>query len=243
MKIIKFFSHDKYLNLGQPIPARKTIPQWYKNAENVFMDPLDPENKEHPGLKKCIPFLDTMMSGYFLTFPVNVYINEQKEESDLSHLFQTENDLSIRWDGPPSFANLINERPSMSGSTMPRPAGHYPNHLVFGGTWSVKTPRGWSILMTQPLNRYDLPFTTSSGIVDSDHFTSPGNVPFFIKKGFSGVIPAGTPFLQLIPIKRANWTMSLNDKMLRDRHIKESLSIRQPETSYKKSSWVRKKYE
>ena len=32
-----------------------------------------------------------------------------------------------------------------------------------------------------------------------------GNVPFFIKSGFEGVIPAGTPIAQLIPIKREKW--------------------------------------
>jgi hypothetical protein len=54
----------------------------------------------------------------------------------------------------------------------------------------------------------DLPFQTLSGIVDYDDFIAerfPNNLPFYIYKGFSGVIPAGTPMYQMIPIKRDAW--------------------------------------
>ena len=242
LKLIKFFSNESYYNLGKPIPAKSQIPEWYRLSESTFVE--EQTQTEHAGLKKCMPFMDTMISGYFLTFPVNVYVNEKKKEQDsLSHLFNDyDNDLSIRWDGPQAFANLISERPKELGANMPRPAGHYPNHLTFRGSWSIKTPRGWSVLMTPPLNRYDLPFTTSSGIIDSDKFASPGNIPFFLKRGFSGVIPAGTPLVQLIPIKRESWQMVDNDPALRDVHVKEGLMVREKETSYKKISWERKKY-
>lgn len=239
MKLIKFFANKEYFDLGQPVPTKKNIPEWYRKAESTYVS----EDGESPGLKKCIPFLDTFMAGYVLRLPVNVYINEEKQESSLSGLFNNgENNLQIRWDGPPSLQNFIMERPSESGSTMPRPAGHYPNHLVFREFWSIKTPRGWSILMTQPLNRHDLPFTIPSGIIDSDKFYSPGNLPFFVKKGFSGMVPEGTPIAQLIPIKRADWKMVV-DSGMEDLEIKQFSIIQNPETSYKKKFWQRKKYD
>lgn len=242
MKVIKFFSHKHYLGLGKPTPSKYMIPEWYRKAESTWVD--SQTGIENSGLKKCMPYMDTMVSGYFLTLPVNVYVNEHKKDSSLAHIFRDEeNDLSIRWDGPPAFSNFIAERPEALGKTMPRPAGHYPNHLVFSGSWSIKTPRGWSTLMTPPLNRYDLPFTSSSGIIDSDKFTSPGNIPFFMRKGFSGMIPEGTPMVHLIPIKRENWAMSTDDESLRDTHIKESFVVREPETAYKKTAWKRKKYD
>jgi hypothetical protein len=238
MKIIKFFASEEYRDFGKPSPTKKHIPEWYRKAESTY----DLEGFPSAGLKKCMPYMDSLISGYVLTFPVNVYINEQK--NDLGYLFQnSENNLQIRWDGPPEFSDLIMERPIELGSTMPRPAGHYPNHLVFSGKWSIKTPRGWSLLMTPPLNRYDLPFTASSGIIDSDKFTSPGNIPFFIKKGFSGVIPEGTPLVQLIPIKRESWLMSENDKSLEDLRVIERSLIRNPKTEYKHFAWKRKKFD
>lgn len=242
LKLIKFFSEQKHFNLGKPVPAKKEIPEWYRLSESTFIDPNT--QTEHAGLKKCVPFMDTMVSGYFLTIPVNIYVNEKKpENSDLNRLFNNnDSELSLSWDGPPAFKDIIMERPKETGHMMPRPAGHHPNHLVFSGKWSVKTPRGWSLLMTPPLNRYDLPFTSSSGIIDSDKFTSPGNIPFFIRQGFSGVIPAGTPFVQLIPIKRAEWQMVDNDIGLQDRQVKESFLAREKDKNYKKTMWQRKKY-
>jgi hypothetical protein len=97
--------------------------------------------------------------------------------------------------------------------------------------------------MTHPLNRFDLPFTTTSGIVDSDKFFAPGNVPFFIKEGFSGIIPEGTPFLQLIPIKRATWKMVENNKGLSDMNTIQGNWVRQKGFEYKKIMWDRKKYD
>ena len=51
---------------------------------------------------------------------------------------------------------------------MPRPEGHHPNHLAFKGFWGMKTPKGWSLLVVHPLNRHDLPWTITSGIMDAD---------------------------------------------------------------------------
>ncbi len=239
MKIIKFFAEKEYLSLGQPSPTKQHIPDWYRKAETTY----NYGGQDSPGLKTCMPFLDTLTSGYVLETPVNIYVNEEKNEEKLSKLFNNaESNLRIRWDGPESLENFIMERPEESGSTMPRPSGHYPNHLVFSEFWSIKTPRGWSLLMTHPLNRHDLPFTTASGIIDSDKWFAPGNVPFFIKKGFSGVIPKGTPFAQLIPIKRSEWKMAI-DKGLADTNYKQASVARNPDTSYKKSMWQRKRYE
>lgn len=239
MKIIRFFAEKEYLDLGKPSPAKQAIPEWYRKAETTYVS----DKKNVPGLKTCMPFLDTLTSGYFLNTPVNIYVNEESNQDSLSNVFGNAGDsLRIRWDGPESLSNFIMERPEESGATMPRPPGHYPNHLVFSEFWSTKTPRGWSLLMTHPLNRHDLPFTTASGIIDSDKWFSPGNVPFFIKKGFSGVIPKGTPFAQLIPIKREEWQMAIDPGMA-DTNYKQASIVRDSQNSYKKSMWKRKRYE
>jgi len=36
-------------------------------------------------------------------------------------------------------------------------------------------------------------------------FWGSGNYPFFLKKDFEGIIPAGTPMYQMIPVKRDSW--------------------------------------
>jgi hypothetical protein len=228
MKIIRFFSDRAPDNVGQPTPIKEFLPEWYRQAETTY---VEANGSEAAGLKKCAPYMDALISGYALVTPMDIFVSENEDGS-----------LKIGWNGTQSTGNFIQERPKGSGATMPRPAGHHPNHLIFSGFWGIKTPKGWSLLVTHPLNRHDLPFTTLSGIMDSDNFAASGNIPFFIKQGFVGVIPAGTPFAQLIPIKRAKWAMVKNDKGLVDLEHIHGESARNPETNYKKKFWVRKDY-
>ena len=228
MKIIRFFSKKEYSNLGQPTPMKKFLPSWYRESETTFKDD---NGEEISGLKRCIPFLDAMISGYALLTPVDIFVSKGEN-----------GELNVRWNSPEIFQDFIHERVKALGEKMPRPPGHYPNHLAFKGFWGIKTPRGWSLLVVQPLNRHDLPFTITSGIMDSDKYSTSGNIPFFIKEDFVGVIPAGTPFAQLIPVKRAKWTSLKNDTGIQYLENLQGAFVRSPGKSYKKYFWQRKEY-
>ena len=231
MKIIRFFSAKQYENLGQPIPAKRVLPEWYRESEVTFTDPNDPNKVESSGLKKCVPFMDAMISGYVLTTPVDIFVSKNEDGS-----------LKIGWNSSEILDGFISERPKELGEKMPRPPGHYPNHLAFRGFWGFKTPRGWSSLVVHPLNRHDLPFTITSGIMDSDKYSTSGNIPFFMKEDFVGVIPAGTPFAQIIPIKRETWKSIDNDQGLLYLEPLQGSTVRTPGKSYKKLFWQRKEY-
>lgn len=223
MKLIHFFSKPDNQGLGEPQPMKSFLPKWWKDGEDKLPD-------GHAGMKKCVPFLDVMLAGYALVTPLDIFVAKNDDGS-----------LNISWNGPTSLENFIGERPNALGSTIPRPAGHYENHLVFKGFWGIRTPKGWSVLVTHPFNRFDLPFTTMAGLIDSDEFSASGNIPFFIKEGFIGVIPAGTPFAQVVPVKRANWK-SINNKGLVDLEAIHGGVVRSGKDSYKKSFWHRKDY-
>ena len=235
MKFIHF-SCSSDQELGTPVPLKNVMPQWYKDAETFFTVKdqevsLDGENEEkNAGLKTCAPFLDSLLNGYAVLTPFDIYVKKREDGS-----------LDLKWNAPPQWEEFISERPGESGATMPRPAGHHPNHLVWASHWGVKAPRGYSLIFTHPLNRFDLPFTTMSGIIDSDKFYGNGNVPFFIKEDFIGVIPKGTPFLQIIPVKRNSWKM-LVSKGLKDKMYVQGMIAREKETKYKRKLWVRKEF-
>jgi len=178
-----------------PTAIKKLVPEWYKKAEIYWKK----DGQDIAGLKTCLPFMDAMITGYALTTPVDIYIKKTDEGN-----------LSIEWDRKVHPSGIVNERLGESGSTIVRPAGHEDNHLIWQSAWGWKVPKGYSVLVTHPLNRFDLPFTTLSAIVDSDRYFGWGNIPFFIKSGFEGIIPAGTPFAQLLPIKRDKWTYVQN---------------------------------
>jgi hypothetical protein len=231
MKLFKVFSRDGLREWGKPVAIRQAVPEWYRLSESTYVDPADPNREEHAGLKKCMPFMDTLVSGYTLVTPVDIYVTKDEQGNP-----------RFSWNGPDALRGFVDERPKELGLNMPRPAGHYPNHLVFSGFWGWKTPKGWSTLVVHPLNRYDLPFTISAGIVDSDNFNAPGNVPFFLRQDFEGTIPAGTPFAQIIPIKRASWMLVDDSTGMSDVEKVQGKLVRQPETLYKRIFWRKKDY-
>jgi hypothetical protein len=229
MKHIQFIPTDpESFALGKPRPAKDVIASWYKKGELTF---TGPNGSLIDGMKACIPFLDVMISGYVLVTPIDITVTLNEDGTQ-----------SVNWDGPECLRAFVGERPKALGSTIPRPAGHSPNGLVWSSRWGWKTPRGWSTLVTHPFNRHDLPFTTLNAFMESDTYIGAGNIPFFLKEGFSGVIPAGTPFAQLIPVKRATWSHSVSYGMSKVAHALGGIT-RANNHFYKRKHWVRKKYE
>ena len=223
MKLIEFvsileFSSNKPLE-PTPEPMIKHLPEWYKKAKKYF-------SEKNSTYKNCAPFFDSMSAGYALLTPCDIsfFIEDGEPKVFL----------------PKGYEGFVTERPPMG--EFHSPTGHYKKHFAWSPSWGVRTPTGYSALYLTPLNMFSLPFTNTSGIIDSDKVYHPGNIPFFLKEGFTGVIPKGTPYIQVIPIKRDSWesnnvTVSVSDI----EHFKPG-SDRIPEY-YKTKVWERKFYE
>jgi hypothetical protein len=212
-----------------PVTAKSLIPEWYKETKNIKSDSA--ENAIKKNIKDCMPFLDTLMSGYIWTLPSDLYVERVPgKDSEPKITMNPE-------------VNYIDTRTPMQSGKMSVPDGCYDTHFVWKHPLHIKTPPGYSILVTHPLNRHDLPFISLSGMVDSDKTVwRPGNYPFFIKKNFEGVIPKGTPVLQIIPIKRDNW-VSENDKSMLDSWSQDAYEVGSILRGwYKKAHWQRKSY-
>jgi hypothetical protein len=125
---------------------------------------------------------------------------------------------------------------------MPLPEGYDRDALKWSVPWSIKTPPGYSLLFTHPLNRFDLPFYTMSGIVDTDTYEIPVNLPFVIKEGFMGKIEKGTPLAQVIPIKRENWKSSVEEYNSKNNFLLDKLRT-VIDGSYRLQWWHKKNYE
>ena len=127
---------------------------------------------------------------------------------------------------------------------MPVDESFHSTEFVWQRPWSTILPDGYSAIIMHPLNRVDLPFITMSGIIDFDKSVHApiGNIPFFIKKGFTGIIPAGTPMFQLIPFKRDNWNSE--NQAYSDIFWEEKMNQRKGIVDlYKKRVWQKKSYE
>ncbi len=227
MKLIRFFTEKQKETFGQPRPTKQTIPNWYKHAESSF---TNADGSESAGLKKCMPYVDVMMAGYVLTIPVDIHVSKKEN-----------GELRISYEETP-LGEFIHERPAELGHTMPRPFGFAPNHLAYKSHWGWAVPKGFSVLVTHPFNRVDLPFHTVSALMDSDEFFAAGNIPFFIRGDFEGVIPAGTPLAQLLPVKREDWKMIDNDSSIVNKAAYQGRVARDPRFGYKRVMWHRKEY-
>jgi hypothetical protein len=88
---------------------------------------------------------------------------------------------------------------------------------------------------------------TVSGIIDNDKVNLPGSFPFFIKQGWTGILPAGTPYAQLLPFLREDWksTISIpNISEMTNNNMENSKKYRIPNGGvYKKEVWTRRLYE
>jgi hypothetical protein len=174
---------------------------------------------------KCIPFFDALTCGYYYLLEDDLFVDLNKDG------FPT-----LTWKGE---VMLIDKRPTLE---VPIPGDCHQLHFGFRMNWFYKTPPGYSVLVTHPMNRYDLPFYTLSGIVDSDIWGLPVFFSFFLKRNFIGVIPKGTPIMQYIPFKRDNWELELdyNSETIEEEQFKAEKRRTMVTGYYKKDIWQKK---
>jgi hypothetical protein len=178
--------------LPRPIPAAFGLPDWFKALPQKAFNPTMGE--EMHGIKKCPPFIDAMTCGFLIPLAMDLSMRdgEMTWSFDVPKGFVTEYACS-----PVSFHD-----PSQVAGT---PFFDEDRYIVkFNNFWTIEAPPGYSLLFTHPINRPDLPFTTMTGLVDSDIFHDvPVHFPArWHDKNFNGVLPKGTPVAQCVPVKR-----------------------------------------
>lgn len=225
MKII--FTNTSGIDIEQPQPASKFVPDWYRNMESYIGGEKKPsgDGGTKITIKRCMPVFDAITSGYIITSPADIYVSLK----DGQQFFE--------W---PTLA-LIGFHPIDQAPNHPVRNQHaYPKWM---NPWAIKTPKGYSVLFTQPMHRESV-FTILPGIVDTDTYTAPVNFPMVINDpNFEGLIPKGTPIAQVIPFKREDWQMEVGF----EKELKEQFNIAQKLQTkffdrYKSMFWSRKEY-
>jgi len=211
------------------VSSKKNIPDWYKkipafNANNIQFN----GRMTVKSAKNCIPFFDGMTIGYQMCTWTDIYCYQQNGEP------------VFRWQEGP---DIVESRDAKNNKEIPIPMGCSPHYFVWKNIYGFKAPKGYSLLITHPSNRYDLPFITLTGVVDADTVMPSGNIPFFIKNDFEGIIPIGTPIMQIIPFKRENWQVKENQNLLNEVFDQVELGKRKFFDYYKLNKWSRKNYD
>lgn len=181
-------SYNAYL---RPEPAKTFIPEWYKDLQPYKNGKFGIHNGvTNATAKKCTPLLDGMVTGYIVPLWADVYIED------------IENRPSISWTTSVSVFQKHDE----SATLMPPPDGYSKHMVKYVSSLTVRTPKGYSILVTQPSGYQDSPFRTVPAIIDTDTdkiLDLP--FPIWVKEGYTGIVEKGTPLVQIIPFKRDDW--------------------------------------
>jgi hypothetical protein len=182
--------------LPKPKPAILGLPDWFRTMPSAAFSGL--LQGEQLTVKKCPPFIDAMTCGFLMPLACDLHVKD--------HTFS--------WDfNPPHGAITSYTRSPIDFHDNAQVTGtpYFDDDrfmIKFNNFWTIQSPPGYSLLITHPLNRYDLPFTTLTGLVDADLYRDNFiNFPAWWRDdNFEGVLPKGTAVAQCIPVKRDSWT-------------------------------------
>jgi len=237
----KIYFEELFDELGcpKPTPSIQASPKWFRDMEKFYgIDESASIHARQKGtIRDCPAVNDAVFSGYTVYLPADVFIDATGSEVK----FDTGsfgNGSRIR-DAGFEFITLHDPLATSGYQSM---FDFHPQTLKWQTYWGVKTDEGYSSLFTQPVHRTDLPFHMVTAIVDTDKFGTREPYGFFIKRGFKGIIPRGTPILQVFPFKREDWQMEIVEPDGKDYH-RNNQQIQSVFTQpYKKLFWQRKKY-
>jgi hypothetical protein len=218
-----------------PKPAKFVLPDWYKFTPSYTEAEKDVSRGGGRGtnatIKRCVPVFDALTSGYIIFSSADV---------DVAII---DGEVTYTW---PSDEPMISSHP----------AEQFKRHPTIGGDsavstpkwynpWSIRTPKGYSALFVTPFHRESL-FYSLEGVVDTDMYTNPVQFPFQMKDpNWTGIIPAGTPIVQVIPFKRESYEHTVKrSSELKENYpqIARNKLMAKFFNSYRDGFWSKKEY-
>lgn len=189
--VIEFYCHPDVEDIiPQPKPAIKNMPEWFKDLAPSHEGQRDPFGNKPMTAKKCLPLIDAMSLGFTLPLCGDI------------HVRTNHNCSQIEVTNPPGLKVCEFHNAEQVGGPAAFGMKH-GNPLKFINYWVIKTAPGWSSLFVPVLNHFDRPFTCLSGLVDTDNYPKEVNFPAaWLVPDYDDSIPAGTPLVTVIPIKR-----------------------------------------
>ena len=207
IEFIKVEGED--FNFLRAVPANRSRPLWYRSIEslrdlghgkNVCGDDVG-DGKDFT-IKKCVPVLDAMTTGYFLETQFDLIFAKNEDSGGYS--------FSYRPDESNVNKYPITMHPWEQVRNMPLDGQFHEYAFKFTSPYLIKTPPGYSCIFSHPFNQIN-PFHSLTGVVDTDMHPLAVQFPFLMRKNWDGIIPKGTPIIQIIPFRRDDWSMRISE--------------------------------
>lgn len=181
--------------LPPPVPANQGVPDWLKAMPATSFSTINLRDDET--VKRCPPFIDAMTNGFLLPLLCDLRVENGE----------------MTWDNDIPPGGLLDFPRSPIGFHDPGQVTGTPLFdadrllIKFLNLWTIEAPEGYAVFFTHPVNRFDLPFTTLSGLVDCDRYKDnwihfPAH---WHDRNFAGVLPKGTPVAQCFAVERKSW--------------------------------------
>jgi len=246
--IIEFSAPKIYTDLKEdyPEPIKVNIPDWFKNLKHEMGNLT---------IKGCIPFLETLTTGYLLKMPQDLWIKhnvtDEEGKKNTWHKFGLAKEEALMF----SAQLNLNTSPDLhaieqlggteGGCPFIKQNKNLPFYKIYN-PWFIKTPPGYSCLFTPPLNNSDDRFKIISGIVQTDTFTNEINFPIVLNGDkypvLETLIKKGTPYVQVIPFKRDDWKMIVKEKDMNEKKSQVGLYFRNMFRIYQNRHWKKTKW-
>ena len=215
--IIKFTNVLGVPEEYNPVPASKMIPDWYKKLDSYIGGEKRPDGKggTTATAKRCMPIFDAITGGYIILTHTDFWVSQIEDENGKKQPY-------YEW----SSFGAIAFHPKEQLPEHPDGAGHEFSYPKWNNAWAITTPPGYSCLFISPLHR-ETPIMVLPGVVDTDTYNAPVNFPFVLRDPkMDGLIPAGTPIMQVIPFKRDEFQMEIGSNEELQQQAKVSNKLR-----------------
>src|SRR5262245_20707496 len=144
--------------LSRAIPAVQGLPEWLKAMPQNAFNPVSQTDTQT--VKRCPPFIDAMTYGFLMPLACDLKVENGE--------FSWERDV------PPGIANYSRSPINFHDGSQVAGTPFFDEDrfiIKFNNFWTIELPPGYSLLVTHPINRDDLPFTTLTGLVDVDLYS------------------------------------------------------------------------
>ena len=195
---VEFFIDDAYREVfPESQSANKFLPEYFKKLNPQITN--DPESST---AKRCVPFLEAASQGFIIPLWSDVFVTA------------TNGELTVKFpEGFPMQDSLGKHSPQQIQGHPYRNQKYADMPMKWINPWGIKTPKGYSCLITSPLNHLEKRFKILDGVVDTDTYYNHINFPFLwtAEKDGEYFLQKGMPLIHVIPFKRETYTSTITN--------------------------------
>tara|TARA_A100001011_G_scaffold394024_1_gene485400 strand:+ start:107 stop:865 length:759 start_codon:yes stop_codon:yes gene_type:complete len=208
---IEFKTDVKGLESIAPVkPASFFMPRWFKDMDSHIEMPAVHEKgkrdyfgkkgdtaKKHTSgtVKRCPAIVDLLTEGFIIPMWCDFLIQRDME--------------TMEWDNKNfKYGIDFHSKEQIYGWNLKKT--DFPEGVKFLNPWRIYTPKGYSVMFMTPTYQFEKRFTVLPGIVETDSYHHI-NFPSIWHTTKDAIIERGTPFIQVIPFKRDEWNMSVDE--------------------------------